>query len=189
MSPAPLPLAAEPLTAEAFAPFGEVIEASQAARHYPINDGNTERFHDLARLDAGQGGQLIASIFRGAPRVLPFTVGIMERHPLASQAFMPLFGGSNSKRPYLIVVAPRGPAPAAEQLRCFIGQANQGVNYAAGVWHHPLLALDDTSDFLVLDRDGPGANCDEVILTPPAAITAEAIAAAGRAQRAVNRPS
>ena len=164
MNPALLPLAVEPLTAEAFAPFGEVIEASAAARHYPINGGNTERFHDLAQLDPGNGGRVIASIFRGAPRALPFTVEVMERHPLASQAFMPLFGGSNSKRPYLIVVAPCGAAPVAEQLRCFLAQAHQGVNYAAGVWHHPLLALEATSDFLVLDRDGPGDNCDEAAI-------------------------
>ena len=163
MNPAPLPLAVEPLTAEAFAPFGEVIEAREQALHYPINGGNTERFHDLARLAPGNDGRVIVSIFRGAPRVLPFTVEMMERHPLASQAFMPLFGGSHAKRPYLIVVAPSGAVPAAAQLRCFLAQAHQGVNYAAGVWHHPLLALDDTSDFLVLDRDGPGANCDEEI--------------------------
>ena len=184
MSPDALPLAVQPLTAEAFAPFGEVIEASDAARHHPINGGNTERFHDLARLDPGKGGRVIASIFRGAPRALPFIVSMMERHPLGSQAFMPLFDGTvsgdvatHATRPYLVVVAPRGPVPLAAQLRCFIAQAHQGVNYAAGVWHHPLLALQTASDFLVLDRDGPGDNCDEVVIAPPALITAEAIAA------------
>ena len=182
MSRDALPLTVQPLTAEAFAPFGEVIEASAAARHYPINGGNTERFHDLARLAPGDGGRVIASIFRGAPRALPFIVGMMERHPLASQAFMPLFGGGDTGdavRPYLIVVAPRGPAPVATQLRCFLAQAHQGVNYAAGVWHHPLLALHETSDFLVLDRDGPGDDCDEVVIAPPALITSEAIATSG----------
>ncbi|MFM9915628.1 MAG: ureidoglycolate lyase [Rhizobacter sp.] len=168
-----LPLSPVALTAEAFAPFGDVIEASEAALHYPINQGNTERFHDLAQVDPGVGGRLVVSIFRAAPREMPFTVGVMERHPRGSQAFMPLFGGgagNPSARTYLVVVAPRGPAPTARQLRCFVAQAHQGVNYAAGVWHHPLLALHETSDFLVLDREGPGDNCDEVTLDPPATI-------------------
>ncbi len=192
MNPDALALAVEPLTAEAFAPFGEVIEASDIAQHFPINGGNTERFHDLARLDPGVGGRVIASIFRGAPRALPFTVRLMERHPLASQTFMPLFDCGNtgeSGRPYLIVVAPRGPAPVAEQLRCFLAQAHQGANYAAGVWHHPLLALYASSDFMVLDRDGPGDNCDEVVIAPPAVITAEAISVARGLWCGVNRPS
>ena len=177
MSHDAMPLTVEPLTAEAFAPFGEVIEAGERVRHYPINGGNTERFHDLARLAPGKGGRVIASVFRGSPRALPFTVSMMEQHPLASQAFMPLFGGGGDMRTYLIVVAPRGPVPVAAQLRCFIARSHQGVNYAAGVWHHPLLALHTTSDFLVLDRDGLGDNCNEVAIAPPALITAEAIAA------------
>jgi ureidoglycolate lyase len=160
-------LAVEVLTREAFAPFGDVIEASDAVRHFTINGGNTERFHDLARLEPGADGRVIVSIFRGLPRALPFTVSMMERHPRASQAFMPLGG-----RPYLVVVAPPGEAPTAHTLRCFLAEAGQGVNYAPGTWHHPLLALQAVSDFLVLDRSGPGDNCDEVTLDPLAHIPA-----------------
>ncbi|MDB5799208.1 MAG: ureidoglycolate hydrolase [Rhodocyclales bacterium] len=149
----------ESLTREAFLPFGDVIEASDAARHFPINGGNTERYHDLASLDAGEDGRIIASIFRGQPRELPFTVSMMERHPLGSQAFVPLSG-----RHYLVVVARPGEPPVASDLRCFLATAAQGVNYANGVWHHPLLALDEVSDFLVMDRSGPGDNCDEAAL-------------------------
>lgn len=167
MSEAPCRLVVEPLTLEAFKPFGDVIEASDAVRHFTINGGNTERFHDLARLEAGEGGRIIASIFRGLPRALPFTVTMMERHPKASQAFMPLSG-----KPYLVVVAPPGKAPAASDLRCFLAGPGQGVNYATGTWHHPLLALDEVCDFLVLDRAGEGPNCDEVTLTPVAIIPA-----------------
>ena len=150
------PLRVELLTREAFAPFGDVIEASDAVRHFPINGGNTERFHDLAKLDAGADGHVIVSIFRGQPRELPFEVKMVERHPRGSQAFMPLDG-----RDYLVVVAS---APEHGALRCFLARGDQGVNYAAGTWHHPLLALDVVSDFLVIDRSGPGANCDEVAL-------------------------
>lgn len=158
-------LSVESLSPEAFAPFGDVIQTSEAAQHFTINDGNTERYHDLALLDPGADGKVIVSIFRGQPRTLPFEVCMMERHPLASQAFMPLSG-----HPYLVVVAPAGPAPGIDQLRVFLCQPHQGVNYAAGVWHHPLLALDAVSDFLVIDRSGPGHNCDVVTLTPAALI-------------------
>jgi len=154
-------LVARPLTREAFAPFGDVIGTGEAARRFSINAGNTERYHDLARIDAGEGGRAIVSIFRGQPRQLPFPVTLMERHPLASQAFVPLSG-----RPYLVVVAPPGPAPRGGDLQAFVARPDQGVNYAPGVWHHPLLALEDVSDFLVIDRDGPGHNCEEVAVEP-----------------------
>ncbi|BAK75110.1 ureidoglycolate hydrolase [Pseudogulbenkiania sp. NH8B] len=154
-----LDLKVEPLSREAFAPFGDVIEASEAVRHFPINGGNTERYHDLASVEPGPEGRAIVSIFRGQPRALPFRVEMMERHPLGSQAFIPLSG-----RPYLVVVAPAGAPPAAADLRVFLARADQGVNYRTGVWHHPLLALDAVCDFLVVDRSGTGHNCDEVQL-------------------------
>jgi ureidoglycolate lyase len=106
MTTLPLPRAADP---RSLRPFGDVIEASDAVRHFTINGGNTERYHDLADIDPGEGGRVIVSIFRGQPRSLPFRVGMMERHPLGSQAFVPMSG-----RPYLVVVAPaaRRPTPA-----------------------------------------------------------------------------
>ncbi|MBS0356515.1 MAG: ureidoglycolate lyase [Proteobacteria bacterium] len=162
-----LSLNPQPLTREAFAPFGEVIEASDAVRHFTINAGNTERYHDLAQIEAGPDGKVIVSIFRGQPRTLPFRVEMMERHPLASQAFIPMSG-----KPYLVVVAPAGAAPKAEDLRVFLARGDQGVNYATGVWHHPLLALETVCDFLVVDRSGSAPNCDEVVLDPGAVIPA-----------------
>jgi ureidoglycolate lyase len=162
----PIPLTPEPLTAAAFAPFGELIAADAAARHFPINGGTTERFHDLAQLQPGPEGRLIVSIFRGQPQALPLTLRLMERHPLGSQAFVPLSG-----RPYLVVVARPGPAPSSSDLRCFLATPEQGINYAPGVWHHPLLALQAPSDFLVIDRAGPGGNCDECVLALPVLIS------------------
>ena len=162
-----LTLEIQPLTREAFAPFGEVIEASDAAQHFTINAGNTERYHDLANIEPGADGRVIVSIFRGQPRTLPFTVHMMERHPKASQAFIPMSG-----KPYLVVVAPAGEPPAVEDLQVFLARGDQGVNYATGVWHHPLLALEDVCDFIVIDRSGPGHNCDEVQLDTPGIIPA-----------------
>jgi ureidoglycolate lyase len=159
----------EPLTAEAFQPFGDVIQTSARARHFTINDGYAERFHDLANVDvSAQDGRAIVNIFRAQPRTLPMQLALLERHPLGSQAFMPLSG-----RPYLVVVAPATPdadAPAINAIRCFRADPGQGVNYARGTWHHPLIALEAVSDFLVVDRGGaPGDhNCDECPLGPEA---------------------
>ena len=147
-----------PLTAEAFAPYGDVIEASEQAQAMAINYGQTTRFHDLARIDvADEDGHAITSIFRGRP-LDPPVLKIVERHPLGSQAFVPLSG-----RPYLVAVAPPGDFDPAK-LTVFRATAGQGVNYAKGVWHHYLLPLEAESDFLVIDREGPGENLDEIEL-------------------------
>lgn len=93
-------LSIEPLTQDAFAPFGTVIEADPASMRY-INGGTTERFHGLARADVvGEGADVIINIFRGQPRAFPYAVAMMERHPFGSQSFSPL-----EDRPWLVVVA------------------------------------------------------------------------------------
>jgi len=148
----------EPLTAEAFAPFGDVVETSPKAEQIAINYGQTTRFNDLARIDV-EGGHAIVSIFRGRPLDPPH-LKIFERHPLGSQSFTPLQG-----RPFLVAVAPPGEFdPAA--IRVFRAEGRQGVNYAKGVWHHYLLPLEAESDFLVIDRAGRGENLDEIELAP-----------------------
>jgi len=151
-----------PLTADAFAPFGEVIQC-EGARHFPINAGTTERYHDLAKIAPGEGGRAIVSIFRGQPRSFPLTIAMMERHPLGSQAFVPM-----QKRDYLVVVAHSlADSKEPDSLQAFIARGDQGVNYAPGVWHHPLIAVGEVSDFLVVDRQGEGHNCDEFSLAEP----------------------
>lgn len=155
-------LVVEPLSRRGFAPFGDVIE-TDGAEHFTINQGQAERYHDLADIQfAGTGARPVMSIFRGWPVQLPLHITLLERHPMGSQAFVPL-----QRRPYLIVVAPRGDDPEAAGLRAFWGRASQGVNYHSGVWHHPLLALGEISDFLVIDRAGPGRNCEEWTLARP----------------------
>jgi ureidoglycolate lyase len=152
----------EPLDSAAFQPFGDVIEASEQVSNYTINEGWAQRFHDLARIDTGRdGGHTLLSIFRAKARPLPLRLSPMERHNLGSQAFVALV-----PRRFLVVVAPPGPQPNPALLRCFVAAPGQGVNYAPGTWHHPLIAIDADTDFLVIDRGGPGAagDCDEVRL-------------------------
>lgn len=151
-------LTPEPLTAEAFAPFGRVIEASDAAVKLDINQGHAVRYDALAEVDvADGGGSGVISLFRAQP-LGELVLRSFERHPLCSQSFVPLGG-----RPYLVAVAPPGDFdPAA--IRLFRAEGHQGVHYDRGTWHHFLLVLDADSDFLVVDRAGPGDNCEEVAL-------------------------
>ncbi len=150
----------KPLTSAAFSAFGDVIEASKEANNYAINDGFTQRYHDLAKVDVtdvdvdNNKGHTLINIFRSTPLVQPIAIKMMERHPHGSQSFIPM--GEN---PYLVVVAPAGEFELSK-LEVFIANSNQGVNYHKGTWHHFCLALVSESDFLVVDRGGKGDNCD-----------------------------
>jgi ureidoglycolate lyase len=145
-----------PLSKETFAPFGDVIETADA-HEISINEGTTTRFHDLANVDISeQDGRPLINIFRGQPRPRPIALRMMERHLIGSQAFIPL-----QNRPYLVVVAERKDTVAPEDLHVFLAQGHQGVNYHRAVWHHPLLALDADSDFLVVDRGAAGMDLQE----------------------------
>lgn len=152
----------EALTREAFAPFGQVLEV-EGADHFLINEGTTTRFHALAQAETGPDGTAILSVFRGTCRGFPFPVKMLECHPLGSQAFMPL-----SPDDWLVVVAEK---PEPQALRCFRANGTQGVQYAKGVWHHPLLVLVPEQDFLIVDRDGPGENLIEIQLSAERSIT------------------
>jgi ureidoglycolate lyase len=157
-------LTPEPLTAAAFAPFGSVIEASDEAVKLDINQGHAVRYDALAGIDVEDGGGAGAiSLFRARPLAEP-VLTVFERHPLGSQSFVPLSG-----RPYLVAVAPAGDFDASK-VRLFRAEGHQGVHYNKGIWHHFLLVLDAGTDFLVIDRAGPGDNCEEVELAPADAI-------------------
>jgi len=145
----------EPLTAQAFAPFGDVVEASGAPKL--VNDGTAKSFADLARVDIATGdGRPRVGIYHVVPYPLPLAIRMLERHALGSQLFMPLNG-----EPFLVVVAPPGDRIDPTSVRAFVTNGRQGVNYGPGTWHHPLIALRNPSQFLVVDRGGPGRNYEE----------------------------
>jgi ureidoglycolate lyase len=142
-----------PLTAEAFAPFGDVLECAGAPDKI-INQGMCGRFHDRARLDVG-GGQAGISLFNAKPRQFPYTLNMMERHPLGSQAFIAMH-----EHPFLVIVAQDvGNAPGLP--KAFITQAGQAVNYFANIWHGVLTPLHAPGLFAVIDRIGEGDNLQE----------------------------
>ncbi|WP_395689716.1 ureidoglycolate lyase [Aestuariivirga sp.] len=152
-------IAPQPLTHEAFRPFGDVIEMDRS-NPLIINQGFTQRFNDLANVDVEhEAGGICVSLFLGQPRPQPIMIKLMERHPLGSQLFMPM-----QDRPWLVLVAGDVQDPAS--YRAFTASGRQGVNYARNVWHHPLLVLDADSRFLIIDRQGPGNNLEEVWFAP-----------------------
>lgn len=154
-----LELTAEPLTPEAFAPFGDVIDA-RTADYFHINAGRTRRYHDLAMVELlGDEARPLISIFASQPVAIPLTLDFLECHPLGSQAFMPLHGER-----FLIVVAPPGETIDPATVRAFVTDGRQGVNYRAGTWHAIQSVLDREGEFLVVDRGGPGDNCEEYSL-------------------------
>jgi ureidoglycolate lyase len=154
-------LNAQPLTKEAFAPYGDVIE-TEAAEHFSINLGTVERYHDLANIDIdyADGGRAIVSLaIINNAQTIPFQLNVIERHPKASQAFIPMFN-----EPIYVVVGEPSDEAQPNNLKAFVTNGKQGFNYNVGVWHMPLMADQEGRQFIVVDRAGPGNNCDEYFL-------------------------
>ncbi len=145
---------ARPLTAEVFAPFGDVLEAAGEPDKL-INQGLCGRFHDRARLDFGPGGRAGISLFQAEPRSLPYRLEMVERHPDGSQAFLPL-----SQDPFLVIVAPDQGGVPGEPV-AFLTAPGQGVNYHRASWHGVLTPLGPPGLFAVVDRIGDTPNLDE----------------------------
>ena len=148
----------EPLSATAFLPFGDVMDASGAPDRL-INQGRCGRYHDLADLDFTDGRAGI-SIFRSDPVTLPLRVDLVERHPDGSQAFVPM-----SADPFLVLVAAdEGGVPVGP--RAFLTAPGQAINFHRGTWHGVLTPLSGSGIFAVIDRIGSGANLEEFRPTP-----------------------
>lgn len=146
-------ITAEPLTAAAFAPFGEVLDATGDFRL--INAGLCRRHHDRAALDFGPGGRAGISVFKAEARSLPYDFDLVERHPEGSQAFIPM-----SADPFLVIVAPdKGGRPG--QPRAFLTDGAQGINLRRGTWHGVLTPLSAPGLFVVVDRIGETPNLEE----------------------------
>lgn len=162
-----LRLTARPLSRAAFAPFGDVVAVDEdGAGGRIVNQQTSRRFDHLVSLDLVRGeGAPRASLFRPTPAALPVRLRLMERHPLGSQLFLPLGIGR-----FLVVVGAQAHARAdGEGLIAFVTDGRQGVNYRAGTWHHPLIAL-DPADYLVVDRQPDSDNYEEVVFAPDRAI-------------------
>lgn len=149
-----------PLTAEAFAPWGEVIEASGTPDRL-INGGACGRWHDVAGLDFGDEGRAGISVFLAEARRLPYRLDMVERHPDGSQAFLPMHA-----HPWLVTVAEDEDGRPARP-RAFLAAPGQGVNLRRGAWHGVLTPLAEPGLFAVVDRIGGGANLQEHVFDGP----------------------
>lgn len=146
-------IAAQPLTAAAFAPYGDVLDASGAPDKM-INDGMCARHHDRAKLEF-EGGRAGVSIFNAQPRALPYDFDLVERHPDGSQCFVPM-----TQAPFLVIVAQdQGGTPGTPHA--FLTAPGQAVNFHRGTWHGVLTPLSAPGLFAVVDRIGPGGNLEE----------------------------
>ncbi|WP_299774199.1 ureidoglycolate lyase [uncultured Tateyamaria sp.] len=149
---------AQPLTTEAFAPFGDVLDCAGDPDKI-INAGLCGRYHDLAQLDFGDGRAGV-SLFKAEPRSLPYTLDLLERHPQGSQCFVPM-----TEHPFLVIVAPdESGKPGTPQA--FLTVPGQAINLHRGTWHGVLAPLHAPGLFAVIDRIGDGANLEEVHLNP-----------------------
>jgi len=153
------------ITKENFSGFGDLI-SSENIEPIDINAGYAKRFDDLANINTIKDkGKTIVSIFSALKRKFPMKIDMMEKHPLGSQAFIPM-----KETTFLVFVAPPGDFPEINKIKSFIIPPKNGINYKPGVWHFPLISTEDT-DFLVIDRKGSGDNLiihnfdkDEVLL-------------------------
>jgi ureidoglycolate lyase len=155
----------EPLTAAAFAPFGQVLEAKDGAGN-AANQGTALRVDRVAALLSTRAGCAPnLAMIRALPQPLPLPLRLLERHPCSSQAFIPL-----QCRRYLVVVAPTSASgePDWSAVRAFVAAKGQGINYAAGTWHHPFTALDAPAELAMLAwEDGTKHDCEERALPEP----------------------
>ncbi|MGA0923085.1 MAG: ureidoglycolate lyase [Rhodobacteraceae bacterium] len=152
-------LRTEPLTPQAFAPFGDVLQATGTPDRL-INNGYCGRWHDMAQLDFGPGGRAGLNLFKAQPRSLPYVLDLLERHPEGSQAFVPMY-----ETTWLVTVAEdAGGTPV--NLRAFLVAPGQAINLHRGTWHGVLTPLAEPGLFAVIDRIGSTANLEEYPLTP-----------------------
>jgi len=135
-----------------FATYGDLISTNNI-KPVDINAGYAKRFDNLADLNSSKdGGKIIVSIFSALKRTFPMKIDMMEKHPLGSQAFIPM-----KETTFLSFVAPPGKYPDINKIQSFIIPPKMGINYKPGIWHFPLISTEDTN-FLVIDRKGKGKN-------------------------------
>jgi len=140
------------ITRSNFSKYGDLISTDDIDP-MDINAGYAKRFDNLANVDTlNDGGKTIVSIFSALKRNFPMKINMMEKHPLSSQAFIPM-----KETTFLSFVAPPGKSPEISEIKSFIIPPKTGINYKPGIWHFPLISTEDTN-FLVIDRKGDGNN-------------------------------
>ncbi len=150
-----------PLTQDAYRSYGAVIAARSDITPSSANMGTAQRFNRVGKLEnLRQNATPNVCVFRSSPfKGDPFEIKLLEKHPHSTQAFVPM----NCSKRYLVVVCnglAKTDEPDLNTLRAFIASPNQGITYLPGVWHHPLIALDEVTDFAcVVWEDDTAGDC------------------------------
>ena len=140
------------ITRKNFAAYGDLI-SSDNIKPIDINAGYAKRFDNLANINTSRdGGKTIVSIFSTLKRTFPMKIGMMEKHPLGSQAFIPM-----KETNFIVLVAPPGDKPEINKIESFVVSRGIGINYKPDIWHFPLISMENMN-FLVVDRKGAGNN-------------------------------
>ncbi len=140
------------ITSKNFKKYGELI-STKKIEPININNGYAKRFNNLCKINTSlKKGNTIVSIFSAKKRRFPMRIDMMEKHPLGSQAFIPM-----DETKFLVFVAPKGKKPNIKKIESFIVPKQTGVNYKPGTWHFPLISTKNMN-FLVIDRKGKGSN-------------------------------
>ena len=140
------------ITKENFKKFGDMITTANI-KPIEINNGFAKRYDGIANLNTKKdNGESTISIFSALKRSFPMKIDMMEKHPLGSQAFIPM-----KDTTFLCFVAPPGDLPEVNKIQSFIVPPQTGINYKPGIWHFPLISTENTN-FLVIDRKGKGEN-------------------------------
>ena len=141
-----------PINKENFSKFGDII-TTKDIKPIDINNGYAKRYDGIANLNtSNENGETTISIFSALKRKFPMKIDMMEKHPLGSQAFIPM-----KETIFLCFVAPEGQKPDLKKIESFIITPGIGINYKPGIWHFPLISTEDMN-FLVVDRKGSGEN-------------------------------
>ena len=140
------------ITKENFSKFGDMI-TTKNIKPLDINNGYAKRYDDIAEINTSKdNGETTISIFSALKRTFPMKIDMMEKHPLGSQAFIPM-----KETTFIAFVAPNGDKPDLNKIEAFIIPPGIGINYYPGTWHFPLISTEDMN-FLVVDRKGSGDN-------------------------------
>ncbi|KAF9469927.1 allantoicase [Collybia nuda] len=176
-----------PLTPEAFAPFGQVIQAysdhaaaPRGIKITPANGGSASKFHKISLLESSYvssaGATPGISVYRcqpeGSVKNGCLELKVLERHPFTNQAFIPMGAGygeglKDPGQQYLVVVAHNGlnGRPNINTVRAFIASAAQGIVYNTAIWHQPMTVLGEAMDFACVETqigDGSTSDCEIV---------------------------
>jgi ureidoglycolate lyase len=116
----------EPLTEEAFAPFGQIISTKTRNPDFRTESGTEGWAIDF------RSGRPLVMVLRTAYQGMRFSK--LERHFELTQTFLPL-GGS----PAAVAVAPpsrdRSVIPDPTDVRAFLLDGTKGYALAPGTWH------------------------------------------------------